>query len=404
MMKSVRDSFLRFWRKGLRGILMGHQSSNQYLKGMEDLTKDVMWDVLSRLDFKTVSCCHKNPSLMINDTTFHQLGRLKWIEIQDKVVEVEKEQLVDVVTIHDVGLSNQRFLGPFPDFEVIIGSSVNGLICVWNASGNTYIVNPIAKQYLTLPDHQSCSLDLVVRSVGSGFGSLDDASYKVIRIFRRYLTRAYEDKIIQIKVLTLGTNNWRVLEPNVHLNNIRDYIGYGLFFNGHVHWINGGGHQLFVFELDNETFNLFPSPPFEGEEKRNYYGILGVLKGCLSQGCYYSCNIFTVWVMKQHGNKDSWYKAFSIKEIHIARKLSCPVCLLDGLKGGTLIANAGNKLVAYCLRTNTLRTINLTSSPSNTRYPARPVRTVNIQSVITYHPTFLNLQNFVSPNTLVQNF
>nr|GEX92242.1 hypothetical protein [Tanacetum cinerariifolium] len=156
-----------------------------YLKGMEDLTKDVMWDVLSRLDFKTVSCCQcvckrwrdlvldpyfinnllwsnsKNPSLMINDTTFHQLGRLKWIEIQDKVVEVEKEQLVDVVTIHDVGLSNQRFLGPFPDFEVIIGSSVNGLICVWNASGNTYIVNPIAKQYLTLPDHQSCSLDLV---------------------------------------------------------------------------------------------------------------------------------------------------------------------------------------------------------------------------------------------------
>nr|GFB11750.1 hypothetical protein [Tanacetum cinerariifolium] len=185
---------------------------------------------------------------------------------------------------------------------------------------------------------------------GHGFGSLDDATYKVINIFKRYLTPAYEDTIIQIEVFTLGTVNWRVLEPNVHFNNIRGYIGDGLFFNGRVHWINDGGHQLFVFELDNETFNLFPSPPFEGEEKQDCQGILGVLKGCLSQGCYYSRDTFTVWVMKQHGIKDSWYKAFTIKETRIACELRWrPLCLLDGLRGGTLIADDGDKLVAYCL-------------------------------------------------------
>nr|GEY36702.1 hypothetical protein [Tanacetum cinerariifolium] len=257
--------------------------------GMEDLTKDAMWDVLSRLDFKTVSCCKcvckrwrdlvldpyfinnllwsnsKNPSLMIHDTTILQRGRLKWIE-----QEVEKEQLVDVVTIHDVDLSSR--------------------------------------------------------------GRMKIQSFK------------------------LRSDNWRVLEPNVHFNNIRGYIGDGLFFNGCVHWINDGGHQLFVFELDNETFNLFPSPPFEGEEKQDCQGILGVLKGCLSQGCYYSRDTFTVWVMKQHGIKDSWYKAFTIKETRIACELRWrPLCLLDGLRGGTLIADDGDKLVAYCSRQTHLK-------------------------------------------------
>ncbi|GKF80718.1 F-box associated domain containing protein [Tanacetum coccineum] len=133
--------------------------------GMEDLAKDVMWNVLSRLDFKTVSCCQcvckrwrdlvldpyfinnllwsnkKNPSLMIHDTTFDELGTLKWIEIQDKVVEVEKEQPVDFVTIHDVDLSCPG-LCQFPGsgLRVIIGQSVNGLIGVWDTYGNTWIV------------------------------------------------------------------------------------------------------------------------------------------------------------------------------------------------------------------------------------------------------------------------
>ncbi|GJX35381.1 hypothetical protein Tco_0246938 [Tanacetum coccineum] len=276
---------------------------------------------------------------MIHDTVIHQRGRLKCIEIQDKVVEVEKEQLVDVVTVHDVGLSRRWVLSRFPgsDFEVMVGPSVNGLICVWDGYGYTYVVNLIAKQYLTLPDPEST----IVTTLGYGFGSLDDASYKVINICKRFLPRA----IIQIEVFTLGTNNWRALQPNNHFNDIRDYMGNGLFFNGSVHWINYGGHQLFVFDLDNEMFNLFPSPPFEGEEKQQKYcGILGVLKGCLSQGCYYSCKIFTVWVMKQHGIKDSWYKAFTIKETHIARKLYRPLCLLDGLKGGNLFANAETNL------------------------------------------------------------
>nr|GEZ73765.1 hypothetical protein [Tanacetum cinerariifolium] len=267
---------------------------------MEDFAEDVMRDILSRLNYKTVSCCKcvckrwrdlvldpyfinnllwsnkKNMSLMIHDATIILRGRLKWIEIQDKVVEVEKEQLVDVVTIYDVDLSRPGVLSRFPnliDFQVFIGPSVN----------------------------------------------------------------AYEDtnKIIQIDVFTLGTDNWRVLQPNDHFSNIHGYMGDGLFFNGRVHWINAGGrHQLFAFELDNENFKLFPSPSFEGEENEHKYpGILGVLKGCLSQGCYYSCEIFTVWVMKEHGIKDSWYKAFTIKETRIARKLRCPLCLLDGLKG-----------------------------------------------------------------------
>ncbi|GJZ04991.1 F-box associated domain containing protein [Tanacetum coccineum] len=218
---------------------------------------------------------------MNHETTIRHRGRLKWIEVQDKVVEVEKEQLVDVVTIHDVDLSR---LGLYGGFDLQVDNptrpSVNGLIYVWDTYRLTCIVNPIARQYLTLPDPQPT----IVSLLGYGFGSSDDASYKVIHILERFLPPAYEDKIIQIEVFTLGTDNRRVLQPNDHFSNICGYMGDGLFFNGRVHWINAGGHQLFVFDLDNETFNLFPSPPFEGDEnEQKYRGILGVLKGCLSQ-------------------------------------------------------------------------------------------------------------------------
>ncbi|GJZ23542.1 F-box associated domain containing protein [Tanacetum coccineum] len=129
---------------------------------------------------------------------------------------------------------------------------------------------------MSLPDAPS-SLSLSNTrqdTITFGFGvSMGAKAYKVIRI--------YKTSTIEIEVFTLGTDHWRTLERQDHCNElvIPNYMKAGLCFNGHVHWIDARRGRLFVFELDNETFNSFPSPPPVYEEKI-IIGCLGVLKVC----------------------------------------------------------------------------------------------------------------------------
>ncbi|MFS7921974.1 hypothetical protein Hanom_Chr03g00243181 [Helianthus anomalus] len=51
--------------------------------------------------------------------------------------------------------------------------------------------------------------------------------------------------------------------------------GPGLFLNSHVYWLGDG--QVYGFDLNTETFELFPSPKRYYQESK-----LGVLKGRLS--------------------------------------------------------------------------------------------------------------------------
>ena len=162
----------------------------------------------------------------------------------------------------------------------------------------------------------------------------------------------------------------------------------GLFFDGHLHWINVNGRcELFAFELDKETFSLFPSPPpvYEYQEEKINHSTLGVLKGCLSQYCWYPSFQFSVWVMKEYRIKNSWYKAFTIKETNIAPQLAYPLCLIDGINGTTsnLIAvhENENKFLVHCLDSNTYVQTN-----------ALPIYTTS--KLIHYHPRFLKLQKF----------
>lgn len=139
--------------------------------------------------------------------------------------------------------------------------------------------------------------------------------------------------------------------------------------------------------MDTETFNLFPSPPppSPSPSREHEKGILGVLKGCLSH-CSCSSFEFTVWVMKEYGIKDSWYKLVAIKENNITHQVWNPLCLLDddfrGRRGtAILMVSFIDKHVAYCLDTNTIKHFNLSGI---------------FVKVMTYRPSFLNLLNFGS--------
>ncbi|PWA53350.1 F-box associated domain, type 1 [Artemisia annua] len=384
------------------------------MRGIEDLEENLMLDIFSRLNVRTILCCKcvckkwhdivldpyfvnnmwpKNPNnlgLMIHHVTITGRGGLHWIEIE------EEEEDFDVARILTVDLSTPRELKRFdryPGFcfqKMVVGGSVEGLICVWSIFHTTWIINPVTKEYMNLPDAPS-SLSLSNTRpdiISYGFGaSVGAKAYKVIRI--------YKTSTIEIEVFTLGTDQWRTLERQDHYNElVCNYMKAGLFFNGHVHWIDSFGRgKLFVFELDNETFNSFPSPPpvYDEKQEKISFGCLGVLKGCLSQCCWYSSRKSSVWVMKEHGVKDSWYKAFTINETKIA---SYPLCVIDSLRGAILIVRDEKTFAAYCLQTSTLKRVSLACIDTYIR----------IDTAITYRPTLLKLQNFASLNTVVQAF
>ncbi|KAF5814517.1 hypothetical protein HanRHA438_Chr03g0124061 [Helianthus annuus] len=136
-----------------------------------------------------------------------------------------------------------------------------------------------------------------------------------------------------------------------------------------MYWLGDG--QVYGFDLNTETFELFPSPWGDYRKFK-----LGVLKGRLSLIILVYFGL-EVWVM--YGK--SWYAERTIRE-NILGYGSYPVCLIDGLKGtGILIVHdeATNELLAYCLTTNATLSLNCQSDSF---------------MIITYRPSFVKLHNF----------
>ncbi|KAI3755614.1 hypothetical protein L1987_55418 [Smallanthus sonchifolius] len=347
---------------------------------MEDvLTENIMFDVLSRLPFKTLiycKCVCKKWRDLVSDLYFvhlhhskspqclliHQYRVIEWVDIEQ---EVDHQRL----TLNHVKSLNLNFCkGSFGYPRIQVGS-VNGLICVCHPYYAPYIFNPVVGEYMFIPKPRS---NLV--SLSYGFGVSTAGEYKVIRICCNTIS-------IEIEVYTLGTWKWRHLrQAPCNLESIR----HGLFLNGHVYWIAKG--QIYDFDLNTETFELFPSPPGDNEESKQ---VLGVLKGRLSRFSWSSLGL-TVWVMKE-----CWCKAIAMIQENInpfLKSQECgPMCLIDdGLKGvGILIIRMADEVVAYCLNMNMILHLNFSCL---------------LNTIMTYRPSFLKLENVGSEYVEIKDY
>ncbi|XP_023741658.1 F-box protein At3g07870-like, partial [Lactuca sativa] len=134
---------------------------------------------------------------------------------------------------------------------------------------------------------------------------------------------------------------------------------YGPYLNGHAHWTLVGNdfpEKICSFDFNKETFELFPSPPYEAI-KESFRGTLGVLKGCLCRCDTYDSNM-TVWLMKEYGIKNSWHKELVIKYI-IKPDFDMlglePNFLIEGFNDGTfLMENNESNLIVCCPRRKTV--------------------------------------------------
>nr|GFB31605.1 F-box associated domain, type 1 [Tanacetum cinerariifolium] len=190
---------------------------------------------------------------------------------------------------------------------------------------------------------------------------------------------------------TLGKGQWRQLSHVPYWLK----VSYGTFLNGSIHWIvlnEDSPENLYAFDIDNETFQLFPSPPEEKLGDIRFLS-LGVVNGYLSQ-CYTSYFEFTVWVMKEYGIKRYWHKEVVIKQTNMAKVdwwMAQPLALLEGSKDGIILmlfsgVGFGVGLLVYCPRKKIFEK----------RVGSQP-----FFAGISYRPSFLKLQTFESESVHV---
>ncbi|KAJ9552447.1 hypothetical protein OSB04_016492 [Centaurea solstitialis] len=393
---------------------------------MEALPVELTIDILSRLPVKTIIHCklvckkwrslvldssfvnlhlskspltafviHHKPRVCTNANliVLNDRGTLNWV--------VEKEDKVDHQHLyHDRFLTfdlNSLFLNIRNTLMLQVGS-VNGLICLGQFSlkanvYDTYICNPVTREYIILPTQSPRTDGLLGVVYGFGVSSLT-GEYKVVRAFqakKKYgVKHTDQPSVLEAEVYTLGTGRWRSLVPvpvTYWLNKF--YQFYGPFLNNHCHWIVSDRKDVHdtigTFDLDKETFQLFPSPPpSEAIEENNFHRqSLAILNGCLCKLDTYHSEL-TIWVMKEYGIKNSWHKEVVIKR-DITVDLKWPsykaVHLIMGLKDGSILMVFENKLCVFDPHSDTIEDTKMFD---------------HYLSGFAYRPSFLKLQNFKS--------
>ncbi|KAK9074100.1 hypothetical protein SSX86_006697 [Deinandra increscens subsp. villosa] len=385
---------------------------------MEELPSHIMIDILSRLPVKTIIHCKcvcnrwrnlvsnsrfsdihlsRSPAgLMIHHTYSKNMrsgidrpGVLRWVEIKN---ELDHQRLH-----HDPVMSLDLGLAPvLRESTLLQVGSVNGLICLWQSGSDisdncddTYICNPITREYIILP--RQIHYRNAHRTIVYGFGvGLRTNEYKVIRSSQLIQPNPHETPRLEAEVYTLGTGQWRSLGPVPYWLN----GWHGPFLNGNVHWIvldKDSIEKLCTFDIENETFQLFPSRPSDAkDESPMHFVSLAVMRGCLCQSDTYYDDEIVIWVMKEYGIKESWCKEVVIKK-SVSPDLDWvmwePLYLMEGLKDGSfLMVYYEDFLLKYCPERKTVEKVELFDRYFNG---------------IAYRPSFVKLVRFESERVLV---
>ncbi|KAJ9551823.1 hypothetical protein OSB04_015868 [Centaurea solstitialis] len=360
---------------------------------MEDLPTELTTDILSRLPVNTIIHCklvcskwrnivsdrlfatlhlsrsptgliiNHNPLMYRSDYCFprNYPGTLKWVEIEDKV----DHHHLNYDCLFNLDLNLAPILQNARMCQV---GSVNGLVCLLQCGhkvDNTYICNPVTREYMILPRQRSPTEDGYLRFVyGFGVSSLT-GEYKVVRAFQTKTVVRNGDNptaqpsVLEAEIYTLGIGQWRSLGPvpvTYRLNIFEKF--HGLFLNNHCHWIvrdfEDAHEKIATFDFDKETFQLFPYPP--PESVKGLSKGLAILKGCLCKLETYVSEL-TIWLMKEYGIKNSWHKELVIRrEIYIDLEwpLYKVIHLIAGLKDGSILIVFENKICVFDPRSEML--------------------------------------------------
>jgi len=208
--------------------------------------------------------------------------------------------------------------------RIALFGSCNGLLCI---SSYTEIAfwNPNIRKHRIIPHlpisvpQSDINIHFTFSIHGFGFDPFS-SDYKLLRIswFVDVQNLTFDSCV---RLFTSKTNSWKVL-PNIEYALCHgNTMGVFVENSSSLHWMMTRRYDKFqpllivAFNLTLEVFNEVPFPDeIGGEEVTNSasFGIdVAVLGGCLCLIVNHHTKI-DVWVMKEYGCRDSWFKVFTL--------------------------------------------------------------------------------------------
>ncbi|KAG8386968.1 hypothetical protein BUALT_Bualt03G0203800 [Buddleja alternifolia] len=226
----------------------------------------------------------------------------------------------------------------------------NGLICILVGGKHFYLWNPSTRESKKLPVIDNIiKWCFFVTKYGFGYDERND-DYKVFGLLSVFWHTGRYQSIG--KIYSLKTNSWK------NIDNFKDRSPFeqaGIFASGKLHWERKFGlnsrWDIVSFDLKNEVYEIVEQP--------NYVGMcsspkLEVLEGCLCVLYDYEKIGLEIWVMKNYGVKESWYKLMNVPNIYDLwrgsySRLSSPLCIGSN---GELVFTYGSTFVVYYPKDN----------------------------------------------------
>ncbi|XP_026402525.1 heat shock 70 kDa protein-like [Papaver somniferum] len=196
----------------------------------------------------------------------------------------------------------------------LLGSH-NGLACFYgipndvvysdgmlNDAPHSYcICNPLKKEYVCIADYISRGRDdgpYKYWSSGFGCDSVTE-KYKVVE-----LVKSRGDRSVIASIYIVGSSEgWRQVHKLDTMFASVEYVGYGVFVNGALYWLDSHEGDVFIFDLTRETFRVLVSRhPLEiGVLWRDYS--IGVFGGFLYRATRYRLGVdnsvhHDMWLLK----------------------------------------------------------------------------------------------------------
>ncbi|XP_030512651.1 F-box protein At3g07870 [Rhodamnia argentea] len=394
---------------------LGADPRDETETGMEDLPREIVLDILSRLpvtsivrfrlvcrswralgrdpllpDAQLARTAARDPVLVLH-SDFPLRNLLSFVELSARDQDCEHNRSKKT----PVGKFNPPFLNSMPEFDVV--GSCNGLLCLADLlyTETLFVYNPFTRDCRELPRSRQYADQTVV--FGFGFHP-ETREYKVIKIAyypnpsragagaRR--ARRVPHMQSEVQVLTLGGRRspspspaWRSLGRAPYQIDKRPSE---TVVNGRLHWVAGPrryrtARQLVSFDLADEQFREVPRPE-GGTIGRSYYQLME-LRGCLSAIVYCNYGRLEIWVMKRYDAKESWarehvigsYMPKALKQNPTnfmpfkmwkskSRRVSRVVCGLDS--GEILLEYKSRALAAYDPKRGKFRDIWLQGMPN----------------------------------------
>ncbi|MBA0708444.1 hypothetical protein Golax_023565 [Gossypium laxum] len=296
---------------------------------MATLSHDMTLDILRCLsvnDLLRFKCVSKFWCSWIEDPYFiklHLSYSLKTNTNRCLIVRYCKHQFLSVN--YDSPKTTRRLKQPLSEQkkEIQILGSCNGLLAVEDDDGRILLWNPSTRKYQVLPSTEIEFQSPPIRCSSStyyGFG-YDPVSddYKLVRIVQLH---GKNDEYFhsEAKVYSLRSNCWRRIKDVCFYHKFSREFGF--LANNALHWMvfktpQSRNQELVGFDLGSEEFRFLELPECSLDKVLWFH--INAVGGdiCLTSTYRETDNVVVdLWIMKEYGVKQSWFKLISWKEPH----------------------------------------------------------------------------------------